>query len=254
MLLKGKRIVITGGGGEIGTATAQLCLAEGAKVLIADVREDALHETAATLDNQHLYSCVADVTSAEDNAKMIEMAEEKLGGLDGFFANAGLEGEVAPITHYDPDTFDRVMAVNVRGPWLGIKAAMPALARTGGGSIVITSSIAGRKGSPGLSGYCISKHAVIGLMRCAALEGAGLGIRVNTVNPAPVYSRMIRSIEESINPDDPDAIRASITATIPMKRYAEAQEVAQTVAFLLSERSAFTTGGIHGVDGGQALS
>jgi NAD(P)-dependent dehydrogenase (short-subunit alcohol dehydrogenase family) len=116
--------------------------------------------------------CVGDVTNPADNDKFIRIATERYGGVDTFLANAGIEGIVKPITEYDVETFDRVIAVNVRGVWLGLKSAIPAIAKRGGGSIVITSSVAGVGGAPGLSPYVTSKHAVIGLTKSTAVEFA----------------------------------------------------------------------------------
>ena len=142
------------------------------------------------------------------------------------------------------------MAINVKAPFLGLKAGIPAIEKRGGGSIVITSSIAGVQATPNLSAYGTSKHAVIGLMRAAAKECAPMKIRVNTVNPAPVYSRMIRSIEEGISPDGADEVRASMEERIPMGKYAEPLDIARAMLFLASDDSEYITGSVHMVDGG----
>ena len=131
---------------------------------------------------------------------MIQVAEERYGGVDILLANAGIEGEVKPIVDYDEAVFDRVMNVNVKGVWLGLKSTIPAMKRRGGGSIVITSSVAGLHGTQNIAAYGTSIHAVIGLMRAAARECAALNIRVNTVNPSPVETRMMRSLEGGMGP------------------------------------------------------
>ncbi len=150
------------------------------------------------------------------------------------------------------------MAVNVRGVWLGLKYVIPVMRERGGGSIVITSSTAGIGGTAGLSAYVTSKHAVIGLMRTAALECAPLGIRVNTVNPAPIETRMMRSLEEmrvaaadSSEVTVQQAKRAS-AARIPLQRYGNPEEVAKLMLFLASDESSFCTGGVYMVDGGRS--
>ena len=155
-----------------------------------------------------------------------------------------------PITDYAIDTFDKVMAVNVRGVWLGLKYAAPEIAKRGGGSIVITSSVAGVRGAAGVSAYIASKHAVIGLMRTAALEMAAKKIRVNTVNPAPVDTRMMRSLEAGFQPDDPGQAKEMMSAMVPLQRYAEPVEVARIMLFLASDESSYCSGGVYMVDGG----
>ena len=150
------------------------------------------------------------------------------------------------------------MAVNVRGVWLGLKYVIPIMQERGGGSIVITSSTAGITGSAEMSAYNTSKHAVIGLMRTAALEGAPFNIRVNTVNPAPIETRMMRSLEEMrVAAADSSAAtveqtKRGIAARIPLDRYGTAEEVAKLMLFLASDESSFCTGGVYMVDGGRS--
>ena len=137
---------------------------------------------------------------------MIDTAVERYGGVDIFLANAGIEGKVAGLLEQEEAMFDKVMDVNVKGPFLGLRAAVPAMRERGGGSVVITSSVAGVGGSPSLAPYVTSKHAVIGLMRSAAKEFAAEKIRVNTVNPSPVETRRMRSLEEGIGGEDAESV------------------------------------------------
>ena len=241
--------IITGGSGGIGEAAAKRYLAEGAKVVLVDLDGEALASVAQRLgDGVAVYA--GDITTPEANAAMVALAIERFGGVDIFLANAGIEGTVAPLTTQSVEVFDRVMAVNVRGVWLGLQAVFPAMAKRGGGSVIITSSVAGIGGTAGLSPYVTSKHAVIGMMRCAALEGAADRIRVNTVNPSPVETRMMRSLEDGMMPGDGQATHATIAAGIPLGEYAQPADIANMMCFLASDEARFMTGGVYMVDGG----
>lgn len=252
--LQGKVAVITGGAGGIGRAAAKLFTDEGAKVLLVDRQEAALQSVVETLGGAAASYVVADVTQAAEAEHYIQQAIERYQGVDILLANAGIEGVVQPIPDYPIDVFDQVMAVNVRGVWLGLKYAIPAMRTRGGGSIVITSSVAGIRGTPGMVAYNTSKHAVIGLMRVAATECAPWGIRVNTVNPAPIETRMMRSLEEMRAAHMADATTEQVkerhAARIPLKRYGEPEEVARLMLFLASDESSYCTGGVYMVDGG----
>ncbi len=248
--LDNKVAIITGGAGGIGLQAGRLFAQEGAKVLLVDLHEDALKEAVQTIGSDAVRYCAADVTQPDQTQQYIQAAIEQFGGIDILLANAGIEGEVQPITDYAIDTFDQVMAVNVRGVWLGLKYAAPEIAKRGGGSIVITSSVAGVRGAAGVSAYIASKHAVIGLMRTAALEMAAKKIRVNTVNPAPVDTRMMRSLEKGFEPDDPGRAKEMVSAMVPLQRYADPVEVARIMLFLASDESSYCSGGVYMVDGG----
>ena len=248
--LEGKVVVITGGAGGIGKAAGKLFVNEGADVLLVDLEEAALKSACNDIGSNKVSYCVADVTNNSDNQKMINIAEERYGGVDVLLANAGVEGDVMSITDYDEKRFDQVMAVNVKGPFLGLKAAIPAISKRGGGSIIITSSVAGLGGVANIAPYATSKHAVIGLMKSAALECAALNIRVNTVNPSPVETRMMRSLEEGLAPGDAETAREGLRASIPLGRYAEPEDIAKIMLFLASDDSDFVTGAVYVADGG----
>ena len=256
--LEGKVAVITGATGGIGSAAARLFAEEGARLALVDLDEMALQETVRPIGEDRASYTVADVTQPDQTQGYIDAAVNRWGGIDVMLANAGIEGSVSPIPDYPIDVFDRVMAVNVRGVWLGIKYVVPVMRQRGGGSIVITSSAAGISGTTDMSAYNTSKHAVIGLMRTAALEGAPSGIRVNTVNPAPIETRMMRSIEEmrAATFDDStitvERTKQAYAEGIPLARYGEPEEVAQLMLFLASNDSSYCTGGVYMVDGGRS--
>jgi NAD(P)-dependent dehydrogenase (short-subunit alcohol dehydrogenase family) len=223
-------------------------------VLLVDLDEAALEETAGELASNQASFCVADVSRSEDVRNYIDTAVELYGGVDILLANAGIEGQVSPIGDYPEEVFNKVIAVNVGGVFLGIKYIFPVLKARGGGSIVITSSIAGLKGSAGMTAYVTSKHAVIGTMRSAAMEGAEFNIRVNTVNPSPVETRMMRSLEEGFMPGEKEAAHEMMANNIPLGRYGDPDEIASLMLFLGSDESRFLTGAVYSADGGMSAS
>ena len=179
--LDGKVAIITGAGGGIGQAAARLFAAEGAKLMLVDLNEEALVTLAKSLGGNTAGYAVADVSSVSDVQAYLKDTIEQFGRVDITLLNAGIEGRVASISDQTEEDFDRVMAINTRGVWLGLKYTMPIMAKNGGGSIVITSSTAGIRAVPGLSPYIASKHAVIGLMRAGAMEGAKDKVRVDKI-------------------------------------------------------------------------
>ena len=252
MRLAGKTAVITGGAGGIGTAAARLFAEEGASVLIADLSEESLAAAVDEIGSNQVSYCVTDVTNADENDEMIAVAEARYGAVNILLANAGIEGAVKPTLEYDEETFDHVMAVNVKGVWLGLKSVIPAMLKCGGGSIVITSSVAGLSGGPNVAPYSTSKHAVIGLMRSVAKEYAAMNIRVNTVNPSPVETRMMRSLEEGIAPGASATVHDRLVERIPMGRYAEPIDIARVMLFLASDDASWITGSVYAADGGNS--
>jgi NAD(P)-dependent dehydrogenase (short-subunit alcohol dehydrogenase family) len=247
--LDGKVAIITGASGGIGSATARLFVSEGAKVLLVDRAGDALAGLCRELA-PHAASAFADVSLEADTQSYVRRAVEHFGGVDILYANAGVEGQVAPLTELGAEAFDRVYAVNVRGVFLAIKHAAPALAKRGGGSILVTSSIAALVGSRGLSAYVTSKHALTGLVQCAALELAPAGIRVNSINPGPIDNRMMRSIEGQAAPGNAAAVRQGFEAQVALGRYGTNEEIARLALFLASADSSYCSGAAFVADGG----
>jgi len=242
-----KVIVVTGGGGGIGRATAERFASEGARVGLVDVDEAALKASVGAVERAggEALAIVADVTQSADVRRYVDATLKHFGAIDFFHNNAGVLGALAPLVDYPEETFDRVLAVNVRGVWLGMKYVAPAM-RTPGACIVNTASIAGLMGSRHLAAYTASKHAVIGLTKTGALELAPRGIRVNAICPAPIETNMVKALEAGAG----STARERLTATLPLRRFGEPAEVAALVAFLCSNDAAYITGGIYTVDGG----
>jgi NAD(P)-dependent dehydrogenase (short-subunit alcohol dehydrogenase family) len=246
--LENKVAIITGGAGSIGKTTAQLFLDAGAKVMLVDISMNELISAMGELKSDNLKYVIADVSKADDVKMYIEETVKAFGKIDIFFNNAGIEGVVKPITEYPEEMFDKVMAINVGGMWLGNKYAIPQM--NDGGSIIMSSSVAGLNGSPNVSAYITSKHAVVGIMRATAVEVASRKIRVNTIHPSPVDNRMMRSLEEGFSAGHAEDVKKNLEATIPLGRYATPLEIAKLVFFLASDASEFITGTTQVIDGG----
>ncbi len=248
----GKVIAITGGAGGIGRATAVRFATEGANVAIIDLPDSPLDETVKAVSDAGgtAHAIGADVTQAADVERYVSDTARRFGGIDYFFNNAGIEGFVGSLVEYPEEMFDRLLAVNVKGVWLGMKYVGPAIRERGGGAIVNTASVAGLRATPNLIAYGASKHAVIGMTNSAAVEFARDQVRVNAICPSPIETRMMRSIERGINADMPEAVKQQMAARIPLGRYGEPEEIAAVVAFLCSDDASFITGGIYTIDGG----
>ena len=254
--LEGKVAIITGGAGGIGRAAGKLFAEEGAHVILVDLDESALQDAEQSIADENISYVVADTTQPDQVQRFVNVAVKRHGGVDIFIANAGIEGEINSIINTPVEMFDKVMSVNVKGVWLGLKYVMPVMRERGGGSIVITSSTAGVRGSAGMSPSATSKHAVIGLMRTAAMEGASMNIRVNTVNPSPIQTRMMRSIEEQLVSEGErgfatvEEVQEAFAQGSPLHRYGEPEEVGRLMMFLASDESSYCNGGVYMVDGG----
>ena len=196
----------------------------------------------------------ADVSRSDQVQAYVAAALRKHDRIDCFFNNAGIEGQVAPTAEYDEDVFDSVMAVNVKGVFLGLRHVLPVMLKQGSGTVVNSASIAGLVGSPGMPAYVASKHAVIGLTKVTAGEVSGAGVRVNAVCPGPIETRMIQGLAEQINPSDPDTVHKGYHSNIPLGRYGQADEVANVVLFLCSDLASNITGAQYVVDGGRTAS
>lgn len=249
--LENKVAIITGGAGGIGKESAKRFLEEGAKVVLVDLFQDSLDQTKAELDKLgEVITIQADVSQEEDVKNYVDKTVEKFGKIDVFFNNAGIEGKVAPITDQKVEDLDKVLAVNVRGVFLGLKHVLAVMKEQGYGSVINTSSVAGLSGSPNVTPYIASKHAVVGLTKATAVEVAPYKIRVNSIHPSPVNTRMMRSLEEGFAPGQAEAAKADMEKSIPLGRYGESEDISNLVLFLASDESSFITGVQYRVDGG----
>jgi NAD(P)-dependent dehydrogenase (short-subunit alcohol dehydrogenase family) len=249
----GRVAIVTGAAGGIGRATAKRLAAEGASLLLADLAGPGLEDAARTVRGAPGVETLAvDVSREDDVKRMVEAAVARFGGLDLLVNNAGIEGVVAPIEEFPVEAFDRVLAVNARGVFLGVKHAAPALKRRGGGAIVNVASVAGLQGDPSVIAYIASKHAVIGITRSAAIALGPHRVRVNSVCPAPIETRMMRSLEAGMGGGEraAEGVKKAISERIPLGRYGEPDEVAALIAFLGSDDASYVNGSQYTIDGG----
>ena len=253
--LDGKVAVVTGAAGVIGSATAQLLAERGARIVAVDRKAADLKAAMADLPaSADALAVTADVTGEDEVADYVRAAIEKFGVIDVFYNNAGIEGDIAPITKYSLATFRKVLDVNVVGVFLGLKHVLPVMLKQNRGSIINTASIAGLIGSPDIAVYSASKHAVIGLTKSAALECAGTAVRVNCVCPGQIDSRMLSAIVEGRNPGNTPVPTERIVDRTPARRLGQASEVAAVVAFLASDDASYVSGSAYTVDGGRVAS
>jgi NAD(P)-dependent dehydrogenase (short-subunit alcohol dehydrogenase family) len=254
MDFSGKVALITGGGGGIGRATALTFAENGAKVVVVD-SNPADGQASADIVTQRggdARFVPADVTNSTDVQRYVRDTLAAFGRIDCFFNNAGIEGRVAPTQEYDEAVFDAVIAVNLKGVFLGMRHVLPVMLRQASGAIVNTASVAGLFGGPGMAAYVASKHGVIGLTKVASSDVARQGVRVNAICPGPVETRMMRSLEAQRNPNDPESVHAMMSASAPDGRYALPEEIANTVLYLCSDLSGHITGTHVVIDGGRA--
>jgi NAD(P)-dependent dehydrogenase (short-subunit alcohol dehydrogenase family) len=250
---KGKVALITGGGNGIGRAAALGFASRGARVMVVD-RDAAAGEATAGIIRQQggdARFTPADVTKSADVQAYVTATLDAFGSIDCFHNNAGIEGSVAPTAEYDEEMFDRVMAVNVKGVFLGLRHVLPVMLKQRRGAVVNTASVAGLVASPGMPAYVASKHAVIGLTKTAAGEVARSGVRVNAVCPGPIDTRMIHALETMLNPTDPASVGTRYQSNIPLGRYGTAEEIANLVQFLCSDLATNITGAHYVADGGR---
>jgi NAD(P)-dependent dehydrogenase (short-subunit alcohol dehydrogenase family) len=250
--LDGRVAVVTGAAGVIGTAAMRLLAERGARIVAVDRKAQELQAAIRDLpDRAEALAVSADVTSEDEVAEYVRAAIDRFGTIDAFYNNAGIEGDIAPITKYSLETFRRVLDVNVVGVFLGMKHVLPVMLKQNRGSIINTASIAGLIGSPDIAVYSASKHAVIGLTRSAAMECSATAVRVNCVCPGLIDSRMLSAIIEGRNPGNAPVPDARIVERIPARRLGLASEVASMVAFLASDEASYVSGSAYTVDGGR---
>ncbi len=242
--------MITGGGGGIGAATGVAMGRAGARVLLVDLDEErlAVAARAVAATGAEVHTHVADVTSSAAVQGYVAAAVDAFATVDVLFNNAAIIGPIAALSEYDEEAFDRIMAVNVRGVFLGLRHVLPIMLAQRSGSIINTGSLSSERGLPGTPAYNAAKHAVLGLTRSAAAEAAPAGVRVNAVLPGMIDTPMLAEVASGF--PDPAAARRAAEGVSPQGRLGRPEEVAAVVTFLASDGASLVNGAAWPVDGG----
>jgi NAD(P)-dependent dehydrogenase (short-subunit alcohol dehydrogenase family) len=247
--LNDKVVVIFGSSVGIGAATAEIMAKSGAKVVLAS-RNIALTEKNAKNIKDEGYEAKAikvDVTNFAEVKSAVDLATQSYGGLDIVVNNAGINETPAQLHNISDEIFDKIMNTNLKGVFYGMKAALPEIIKRGSGAVVNVSSVGGLVGAPGISPYCASKHAVIGLSKSAALDYADNGIRVNIVSPGAIDTAIFNDWQES------EEAREAFIALHPLGRVGQPEEIGAAIAWLASDAAGYVTGAVLPIDGGYII-
>lgn len=252
MDFQSKAIVITGAAGGIGRATSLAFARAGADIVAVDREQSGLDDLAELVREQggRIETVAADVSTTDGVRRYVHIAVEKLGRIDGLINNAGINIPVRAIQDVPEEDFDRIVAVNLRSVFLGLKYVLPRMIDQGSGSVVNTSSVSGLASNPRTASYAATKHAIIGLTKGVAAEVAGHGIRVNAVCPGPVATPMLESIMASAAGGAAQKVEEQVLRATPMARLADPREIAAVICFLTSDAASYVTGVAWPVDGG----
>jgi NAD(P)-dependent dehydrogenase (short-subunit alcohol dehydrogenase family) len=250
--MKGKVAVITGGAGQIGFAAALSLARAGADVMLVDINAEALKARRGAIKDLgvRVETQVADVSRAGEVQGYVAAALKSFGRIDAFFNNAGVEGKLGPTEEYDEAEFDKIIAVNLKGIFLGLRHVLPVMLRQGQGAVVNTGSIASERGLAGACAYNASKHGVIGLTRTAASEVGARGVRVNAVMPGVIDTPLLEAMLRMMFAGDVAAGKRALGKVATQDRIGTPPEVGEVVTFLLSDAASFVNGAAWAVDGG----
>ena len=249
--LNGRVAIVTGAARGIGLAAVKRLAEDGADIVAFDLPGSPLSDAVQAVESagRRVVVYEGDVSKTDAWRGVIDAAQTEFGRIDILFNNAGISGALAGPLDYPDDEFDRIMEINVKGVFLGMKYVGNAM-KEKGGNIVNTSSISGFGGGGKIIGYNASKHAVNGMTKTAAIHFAAFGIRVNAVCPSPTDTGMVDELAETVSPDDPEAFKTQFVSKNPLGRICQPEEVAAVVSFLVSDDASYVNGSLVPVDGG----
>ncbi|PPH41646.1 oxidoreductase [Rathayibacter sp. AY1C9] len=247
-------VLITGGGSGLGRAAAVRLAQEGAKLALVDISEQGLAATVDVLpEGTESITVLADVSKEADVDAYVARTLEAFGRIDGFFNNAGIEGRQNLTEDFTADEFDKVVAINLRGVFLGLEKVLKVMREQGSGMVVNTASVGGITAIGNQSGYAAAKHGVVGLTRNSAIEYGEFGIRINAIAPGAIWTPMVENSMKQLDPQNPRKAAEELIQVNPTKRYGEADEIASVVAFLLSDDASYVNATVLPIDGGQSI-
>lgn len=252
----GKSVIITGAGSGLGRAAAVQIAKEQGKLALVDLNAEGLVETEreirAVAPEAEILSVTANVANEPEVQNYVAETLKSFGSIDGFFNNAGIEGKQNLTEEFGSEEFDKVVSINLKGVFYGLKHVLKVMKEQGSGAVVNTASVGGIRGVGNQSGYAASKHGVVGLTRNSAIEYGQYGVQINAIAPGAIMTPMVEGSLKQIDPENWEEVGRSFVEPNPMKRFGKPEEVGQLVAFLLSGDAGFINAAVVPIDGGQS--
>lgn len=254
--MKDKVVIVTGAASGLGRQTSETLASLGVKLTLVDLDEEALKDVKETIEKENdgaeVHVVAGDVSKEEVAEKYTKETVDKFGKIDGFFNNAGIEGEQNLTEDFGADEFKKVVDINLNGVFYGLEHVLKVMNEQGYGAVVNSASVGGIRGVGNQSGYAASKHGVVGLTRNSGIEYGQFGVRVNAIAPGAIMTSMVENSLKQMDPENPEEAGKQFVSHNPMKRFGKPEEVAGLVTYLLSDESSFINAQVIAIDGGQS--